>query len=319
MTNIREIARLAGVSVSTVSRVLNEHPYVREEKRRRVLGAVEELNYIKNANAVHLSKGKTYCIGVVIPFLNLPYFGEVLQGIAGEALKHGYHLKIFQTNYEKVAELDAFHRLRMKEVDGLILASRANSLEALQPFMEGTNVVFCENLSGVEKKVFINHYEAVRTAMDHLHSKGHKDIGLCIHRTFGTNSEERVRGFFDGAEAAGHKIQDGWIFNDCISLQDGREVVGQWESLGERPSALIVTSDQVSAGIVSQAGRKGISIPDELAILSFDNHPISEVFDITSFDVPIRQLGEEAFKLFLKEEPSSPVILETTLFERKTM
>ncbi|MBH9966572.1 LacI family DNA-binding transcriptional regulator [[Bacillus] enclensis] len=319
MTNIREIARLAGVSVSTVSRVLNEHPYVREEKRRRVLAAVEELNYIKNANAVHLSKGKTYCIGVVIPFLNLPYFGEVLQGIAGEALKHGYHLKIFQTNYEKEAELDAFHRLRMKEVDGLILASRANSLEALQPFMEGTNVVFCENLSGVEKKVFINHYEAVRTAMDHLHSKGHKDIGLCIHRTFGTNSEERVRGFFDGAEAAGYKIQDGWIFNDCISLQDGREVVGQWESLDERPSALIVTSDQVSAGIVSQAGRKGISIPDELAILSFDNHPISEVFDITSFDVPIRQLGGEAFKLFLKEEPSSPVILETTLFERKTM
>jgi DNA-binding LacI/PurR family transcriptional regulator len=319
MTNIREIARLAGVSVSTVSRVLNEHPYVREEKRRRVLDAIEELNYIKNANAVYLSKGKTYCIGVVIPFLNLPYFGEVLQGIAGEALKHGYHLKIFQTNYDKEAELDAFHRLRMKEVDGLILASRANSLDALHPFMKGSNVVFCENLSGVEKKVFINHYEAIRTAMDHLHSKGHRDIGLCIHRTFGTNSEERVRAFFDGAEAEGYRIRDGWIFNECISLQDGREVIGQWEYLGERPSALIVTSDQVSAGIVSQAGKKGISIPGDLAILSFDNHPISEVFDITSFEVPIRQLGEEAFKLFLRENPSSPVILETTLYERKTV
>ncbi|XXM74062.1 LacI family DNA-binding transcriptional regulator [Lysinibacillus sphaericus] len=319
MTNIREIARLAGVSVSTVSRVLNEHPYVREEKRRRVLAAVEELNYIKNANAVHLSKGKTYCIGVVIPFLNLPYFGEVLQGIAGEALKHSYHLKIFQTDYEKEAELDAFHRLKMKEVDGLILASRANSLDALHPFIEGTNVVFCENLSSVDKKVFINHYEAVRTAMDHLHSKGHKDIGLCIHRTFGTNSEERIRGFYDGAEAAGDKIRDGWIFNDCISLQDGREVLGQWESLDEKPSALIVTSDQVSAGIVSQAGRRGISIPGDLAILSFDNHPISEVFDITSFEVPVRQLGEEAFKLFVKEGPSSPVILETTLFGRKSV
>ncbi|MGR3763351.1 LacI family DNA-binding transcriptional regulator [Rossellomorea sp. NS-SX7] len=319
MTNIRKIAQLAGVSVSTVSRVLNDHPYVIEEKRRKVMDAVKELKYIKNANAVHLSKGKTYCIGVVLPFLNLPYFGEVLQGIAAEALKHGYHLQIFQTDYEKEAELDAFHRLQMKEVDGLIITSRANSLETLHPIMEGLNVVFCENLQGVEKKVFINHYEAIRTGIDHLYSKGHTDIGLCIHRTFGTNSEERVRGFYDGAEAAGYDVREDWIFNNCIDLKDGREVAGQWEAMNEKPSALIVTSDQVSAGIVSQAGRKGIAIPDELAILSFDNHPISDVFDITSFEVPIRQLGEEAFKLFLKDDPSSPVILETTLHERKTV
>ncbi|WP_175988082.1 LacI family DNA-binding transcriptional regulator [Bacillus sp. Marseille-Q1617] len=319
MTNIRKIAQLAGVSVSTVSRVLNDHPYVKEDKKRKVMDAVKELNYIKNANAVHLSKGKTYSIGVVLPFLNLPYFGEVLQGIAGEALKHGYHLQIFQTDYEKDAELDAFHRLRMKEVDGLIITSRANSLDTLSPLMEGLNVVFCENLHGVEKKVFINHYEAIRTAMDQLHSKGHTDIGLCLHRTFGTNSEERVRGFFDAAEAAGNEMREEWIFNECIHLQDGRDVVEQWVALEKKPSALIVTSDQVSAGIVSEAGRKGIRIPKDLAILSFDNHPISDVFDITSFEVPIRQMGEEAFKLFLEKGRSSPVILETALHERETV
>jgi DNA-binding LacI/PurR family transcriptional regulator len=319
MTNIRKIAQLAGVSVSTVSRVLNDHPYVIEEKRQRVLEAVKELNYIKNANAVHLSKGKTHCIGVVLPFLNLPYFGEILEGIAGEALKHGYHLKIFQTDYEKDAELNAFHRLQMKEVDGLIITSRANSLDTLHPLMEGLNVVFCENLHGVSKKVFINHYEAIRTGMDYLHSKGHTGIGLCLHRTFGTNSEERVRGFYDAAEAAGNEVREDWIFNECIHLKDGRDVVSQWEALKEKPSALIVTSDQVSAGVVSQAGRKGIVVPDELAILSFDNHPISDVFDITSFEMPIRQLGEEAFRLFLEDDPPSPVILETALHERKTV
>jgi DNA-binding LacI/PurR family transcriptional regulator len=319
MTNIRKIAKLAGVSVSTVSRVLNDHPYVKEEKRRQVLAAVNELNYIKNANAVHLSKGKTNCIGVVLPFLNLPYFGEILQGIAGEALKHGYHLQIFQTDYEKEAELDAFHRLQMKEVDGLIVTSRSNSIDTLGTIMDGLNVVFCENLYEVEKKVYINHYEAIRAGMDHLYSKGHSRIGLCLHRTFGTNSEERMRGFYDSAEVAGHEVREEWIFNECLHLQDGRDVFHQWEALKDKPSALIVTSDQVSAGIVSAARREGIDIPGELAILSFDNHPLADALDITSFEVPIRKMGEEAFKLFIEDVPSSPVILETSLYTRGTV
>ena len=319
MTNIRSIAKLAGVSVSTVSRVLNDHPYVKEEKRRKVLDAVERLNYIKNANAVHLSKGKTYSIGVILPYLNLPYFGEILQGIAGEALKHGYHLQLFQTNYDRGAELDAFHRLQMKEVDGLILTSRSNSLEVLAPFI-GPNVVLCENVSEAKyKKVFINHYQGIRNGVEYLHSKGHSRIGLCLHRTFGTNSEERIRGFYDSSEAAIHPVCDDWIFKDCYDLQDGRDVLDAWERLGDRPTALIVTSDQVSAGMVAEAGKKSIRIPEDLSILSFDNHPLADALGITSFEVPIRKLGEEAFKLFLQEEYPDPVILDTKLFERGTV
>ncbi|WP_171050852.1 LacI family DNA-binding transcriptional regulator [Bacillus sp. BHET2] len=316
MTNIRSIARLAGVSVSTVSRVLNDHPYVKEEKRQKVLDAVEQLNYIKNANAVHLSKGKTYSIGVVLPYLNLPYFGEILQGIAGEALKHGYHVQLFQTNYDTVAELDAFHRLQMKEVDGLILTSRSNSIEVLAPFI-GSNVVFCENVSTHScKKVFINHYHGIRRGVEYLYSKGHSCIGLCLHRTFGTNSEERIRGFRDSLEAASHQVRDEWIFNDCYDLEDGRNVVKVWEQLKERPSCIIVTSDQVSSGIIAEAAKRGIKIPEDLAILSYDNHPIADALDITSFEVPIRKMGEESFKSFLENAHPTPVILETKLFER---
>ncbi len=320
MTNIRKIAELAGVSVSTVSRVLNEHPYVKDDKRQKVLAAVEQLNYIKNANAVHLSKGKTYSIGVVLPFLNLPYFGEILEGIAGEALKHGYHLQIFQTNYDQKAELDAFHRLKMKEVDGLIVTSRSNSLEVLSSLIEGDNVVFCENIySETRKKAFINHYQAIRNGMEFLFSKSHSKVGLCLNRIFGTNSEERIRGFFDSAEALGIPVEDKWIFKECYYLQDGRDIIDQWKQLDNKPTALIVTSDQVSAGIVSEAVKQGIHIPEELAILSFDNHPIAEALNITSYEVPIRRLGEEAFKLFLEETPDHPIMLETTLYKRGTV
>ena len=86
MANIKQIAKTAGVSISTVSRVLNNHPYVKEEKRKRVLDAVEELNYAKNINAIHLIKGKTYTIGVMLPFINLPYFSTIIEGIGNRSV-----------------------------------------------------------------------------------------------------------------------------------------------------------------------------------------------------------------------------------------
>lgn len=98
MGNIYDIARAAGVSAATVSRVLNNHPYVSEEKRRAVLQAAEQLRYVKNSNAVHLSLGKTKIIGVILPFVSHPYFGVVLGGIASAAEKKGYNLIITQSN-----------------------------------------------------------------------------------------------------------------------------------------------------------------------------------------------------------------------------
>ncbi|MER2256753.1 MAG: LacI family DNA-binding transcriptional regulator, partial [Priestia megaterium] len=112
MTNIRDIAKKAGVSVSTVSRVLNHHPYVKEEKRRLVEQVIHELNYEQNINAVHLSKGKTNMIAVVLPFINHPYFSLLLEGVASQALEKHYQLVICQTNYDVKKEEEALHMLK---------------------------------------------------------------------------------------------------------------------------------------------------------------------------------------------------------------
>src|SRR5690606_34576394 len=104
-------AKMAGVSVTTVSRVLNNHPYVSEEKRAAVLQAMERVNYQRNINAVHLSTGKTLLIGVAVPFTNHPYFGLLVEGIANEAIKNNYKLVLFQTNYEKDREIEALKML----------------------------------------------------------------------------------------------------------------------------------------------------------------------------------------------------------------
>ena len=106
MANIKDIAKMAGVSVTTVSRVLNNHPYVSADKKEAVRKAIELCKYQPNINPVHLSIGKTYLIGVVIPFSNHPYFGLLLEGIANEALKRNYKLVVFQTNYEELREAE---------------------------------------------------------------------------------------------------------------------------------------------------------------------------------------------------------------------
>lgn len=122
MANIKNIAKLAGVSVTTVSRVINGIPYVSDEKKEAVLRAMEITNYERNINAVHLIKGKTSLIGVVVPCvpsIKRPYFGLVVEGIAEEALKNNYNLVLIQTNYEEQRELEALKMLKLKQLDAL--------------------------------------------------------------------------------------------------------------------------------------------------------------------------------------------------------
>ena len=323
MGNIREVAKLAGVSVTTASRVFNGHPYVADEKRKAVIDAAEKLNYTKNINAVHLSKGKTNAVGIILPFLDLPYYGQWLQGIAEEAMKKDFSLQVFQTNYQKTAEIDALYRLKSRQVDGLIIASRTNDWAVISPFTEDGPIIMCENVPHSQySTVYINHYDTFQKGLKTLREKGHVNIGLCIHRIFGTNSQERLGAYQDFYESNHETPKDKWIFTDCYTIDDGKNVLKKWMGMEDRPTALMVTSDQVAAGVVSEAKKNNINIPGELAIMSSDNHPISELLDITSIHIPIKEMGKRAFQLFFHAcggENSTHEELDTTIFMRGTV
>ncbi|WP_199426314.1 LacI family DNA-binding transcriptional regulator [Thermaerobacillus caldiproteolyticus] len=298
MANIREIAKVAGVSVATVSRVLNGYPYVKEEKRKAVWEAVEKLNYTKNINAVHLAKGKTSIVGVVLPYVNHPYFGAIVEGISREALRYGYHLLLFQTNYEVQKELEALEMLRMKQVDGLIICSRIVSWDVIDVYKDDGPIVLCEDVKGRDVlSVYINHYEAFLFAMKYLMNKGHRKIGYCIGRTTGTNSKAREAAYYDALRNIHESPRKEWIFDHCLYIEDGKRVVNEWLALPEKPTALLVSSDQVAAGIVLWGRREGINIPEDLAVFSFDNHPIAEALEITTMDLPLSLMGMKAFRM----------------------
>ncbi|MBA2871898.1 DNA-binding LacI/PurR family transcriptional regulator [Anoxybacillus calidus] len=312
MGNIREIAKLAGVSVSTVSRVLNNHPYVKEEKRKAVWEAVEKLNYTKNINAVHLAKGKTSIIGVVLPYVNHPYFSTIVEGISMEALQCGYHLLLFQTSYEANKEIEALEMLKMKQVDGIIICSRTIHWEWIEAYKDYGPIVLCENVKGKDMlSVYINHYQAFKLGMNYLIEKGHRKIGYCIGRTTGTNSKAREDAYYEALKQINESPRPEWIFDHCLYIEDGKRVVTSLLTMKERPTALLVSSDQVAAGIVTFAQHKGMKIPEELAILSFDNHPISEALHITTIELPLSLMGKRAFRMIYNHLESGEMTKKT--------
>ncbi|WP_214770693.1 LacI family DNA-binding transcriptional regulator [Exiguobacterium sp. s133] len=131
MANITEIARLAKVSRSTVSRVLNDHPYVTSQKKEAVLEAIRSLDYVPNRNAINLSKGKTNIIGVMVPQINHPFFNNLISGMGEACSRLNLSLLVNPTNNDFEKEKVSFDQLRYKQIDGLVIASTVSSAEFL--------------------------------------------------------------------------------------------------------------------------------------------------------------------------------------------
>lgn len=320
MANIKKIAQISGVSVTTVSRVLNNHPYVSEDKRRAVEKAIKESDYQRNLNAVHLSKGETMLIGVVVPFTNHPYFGLLVEGIANEAVKNNYKLVLFQTNYEKVSETEALEMLKHKQIDALIICSRNCAWEAINNYVPYGTIIVCEDGRGRSvSSTYVDHYKSFSIALEYLHNKGHRKIGYCVGRKIGTSSQQREQAYKDFLEKINEPFEPKNIFYGCLNFEDGQEVVKQLMDMSNPPSALLVTNDQVAAGILTCCKEEEISVPDELALIGFDNQPISKVMNITTLEIPLVEMGRKLMLQAIDHANISHEEISIKLIERKTV
>ncbi|MFC0562425.1 LacI family DNA-binding transcriptional regulator [Halalkalibacter alkalisediminis] len=320
MANIKDIAKMANVSVTTVSRVLNNHPYVSQEKRNAVLQAIEKSNYQKNYNAVHLSTGKTFLIGVVLPYSNHPYFGLLVEGIANEALTLNYNIVLIQTNYDKNRELEALDMLKHKQIDALIICSRICDWDTLKHYSSYGSITLCEDTRGRNlSSTFIDHYESFFTALEFLASKGHSKIGYCIGRTSGTNSTQRESAYRDFLQKYNHPYEVHYIFNNCLFLEDGEQVIKEIKKMTDPPTAILVTSDQVAAGMVTCCHKENISIPNKLALIGFDNQPIAKLMAITTMEIPLVQMGRNLVIQATNSKDTTYDQFKSRLIERETV
>ncbi|OKP97802.1 LacI family DNA-binding transcriptional regulator [Paenibacillus sp. P46E] len=324
MANIKEIARIAGVSVTTVSRVLNNHPYVSKDKRTAVLKTIDQLNYTRNMNAVHLITGRTGAVAVILPMINSFYFSVVMDGLAQAALMAQYRLILCQTNYVPEEELKVLDMLRNKEIDGVVIVSTALKPEMIEPYCAYGPIVTCQN-SGERpySSVYIEHYAAFRHGLDYLHSKGHRKIGYCEGRENGSSASIRQSAFQDFLAEKGLPFDPEWMIFDCVREEDGAVVARRLLDTECRPDAIIISGDHVAAGLIIEARKHGLRIPEELAVMGFDNQPIGRLLEITTIDNQLYQMGSAAFGIVHEhiQGSSLPVTrkLEYRIIERSTV
>ncbi|WP_071394338.1 LacI family DNA-binding transcriptional regulator [Bacillus tuaregi] len=320
MANIKDIAKMAGVSVTTVSRVLNDHPYVSDEKRKAVMLAMEECNYQPNLNAVHLSKGETLLVGVVIPYINHPYFGLLVEGIANEAVQYNYKLVLIQTNYVEEREIEALKMLQFKQIDALIICSRKCEWKLIKDFAAYGPIVLCEDAKGKNiYSTYINHYQTFSKALEYLHRKGHHKIGFCLGRRSGTSSQQRREAYKDFLQKINEAYNCDYIFYDSYNFEDGVEIVKRLRELRSPPTALLVTSDIVAAGMITFCKEKEIRVPEDLAIMGFDNQPIAKIMHITTLEIPLVEIGKKLFLQAIGHHQSQHEEIKVKLIERKTV
>lgn len=319
MVNIKDLAKQAGVSVTTVSRVLNNHPYVSDAKRQAVNEAIKATNYRRNINAVHLSTGQTHLIGVVLPFLDHPYFMNVVKGITQAAKAKGKHIVLFETGYQHEKEKSALTMLENKQIDAVIFCSRSHQLKTLEAYASYGPVVLFEDVKTNKcRTTFINHSRVFTEALGYLYDQGHRRIGYSVYRQTGTNSLARKKAYQSFLVSHHLSYNPDYVFTGYLYAEDGNALINQLKCLTAPPTAILVTSDQVAAGMIISARNAGIKIPQDLALIGFNDEPIASLLDLTTIKLPLEQVGQSLLDQALGKQVSHRE-MASTFIQRKTV
>jgi LacI family transcriptional regulator, repressor for deo operon, udp, cdd, tsx, nupC, and nupG len=312
MTTIEDVAKLSGLSRTTVSRVINNHPYVAEEKRVVVLEAMKSLGYVPNSAARSLRNQKTGMLAVLVPRITNPFFSQLIETIEIAASEHGYQLIVCQTRYLAKKELDYLNLLKTKQIDGVILTSIENDWETITPFLKYGPIVICNepNERANVPMVTLDHYYGGYIATKHLIEQGHKRIAYCCGEYKSSISRHRELGFLKALSESNLSFDEQHAFRNAISVKDGKEIFNRIKEMKSKPTAIFTGGDEVAVGILAEAKMHGWKVPEQLSVVGFDNQTITELVQptITTVHQPIDQMGQKVVELLLEKIKSKTKI-----------
>ena len=317
---IKEVAAQAGVSVATISRVINGKGPVRESTSRRVMETAQAMRYTPHGAARSLSMRRTHTVGLLLPDLHGEFFSEVIRGIDAEARRSGYHLLVsgFHSDQE---EMTAVFRAVRGRVDGLIVMSPELEAAVLcADLPAGLPVVLLNNLSGAARTIAIDNYGGAVAMMKHLLGIGHRRIAFIKGPEQNADACERLRGYRDAIGAAALLEVDG-----DFSEEAGYRAAADLLQLEHRPSAIFAANDAMAIGALSALREARVAVPHEIALCGFDDIPIARYVTppLTSVNVAIAELGRRAFEVLEQRqqdggEDNQREILPTTLVIRES-
>lgn len=327
---IADIARRAGVSKATVSRVLNNKPDVDAAKRERILGIIRETGYVPRLAAVSLATGRTNLIGLLAPSLSRPWSLEVIQGISEAIESTAYELVLYTTSLdERNQELFA-RALSNGLTDGLLIMLPRNSTGYLSQLEhQGFPTVLIDH-RGVPSSlptVTAANTDGAYAAIHHLLTLGHQRIGIITGiMDFGC-SRDRLEGYKKALQDAGIAPDPYLIKYGDFSESTGYALAEQWlrDSTSQRPTAIFASNDAMAFGVLRAARSAGISVPGDLAVVGFDDVPGAAQIHpaLTTVRQPLRDMGRRAVEMLLLQirqgrPVESKVVVPTELIVRES-
>lgn len=295
---ISEIAKLAGVSVATVSRVLNHSGTVSEETGRRVQEIVEKYNYTPNLLGRHLRKMETKIILVILTSVSNSFSSRVVSGIDEEARKHGYHTLVCMTNDSMESEKSYLDMLRNGVADGAIIMNTRMDKDAYHVFSEMYPAVQCsEYVDEASPYVAIDNEQAAYDAVTHLLSLGRRRIAYCGVKNDFKSSYKRYVGYARALEDFGVAMDGEIVFDGNYGFRSAYHLTEERIKSGKVFDALFSISDRMAAGAIRAITDSGLCVPADVAVVGFDNIDIAYMAQptITTISQPKSELGKEAF------------------------
>lgn len=302
MVSIRDVARRAGVSIATVSHILNQTRYVSDETRKKVLDAIDELDYYPSKLARGLASNKSQAIGIVFSDIANPHFTQIFKGIEKYFYGVGYDLILSNTSEDPQIQEDVLTSLLSRSVDGLIIAPAGHPSEKLRLIKErGLPIVLVDRgdpeidlpLVGIDNKL------AAYCATCHLFADGHTRIGLVLGLKNISTTEERLAGFLQAFEEKNIDQDPSLIFWGDSSPESGYRGAMELLTTSPRPTAIFCTNNLMSLGALHAIRDVGLGCPEDVGMVGFDDHFWADVFTppLTVIAQPTLEIGKIAAEL----------------------
>ena len=298
---IYDVAKALNLSPSTVSRALKDHPHIRKETKKKIIATAAEMGYRHNKFASSLRQKHTNTIGVVVPRLNSHFMASALAGIEKITSENGYGLIISQSQESWRKEISCVSTLFNSRVDGLIvsLAFETKNMDHFDIlFNRDIPVIFFDRVADCHGciNVIIDNYKAGYEATSHMLQQGCKRIVHIGGNMLRNVYSERFRGFKQALYENNVEFDQNLLFITDMSEQAGIEVAGKLLKLRPRPDGIFTANDTIAVSVIVELEKAGIKIPEEIAVVGFNNEPISQVVkpNLTTVDYPAREIGEIA-------------------------
>ena len=301
---MRDVARLAGVSTSTVSAVLNGTVPVSPARKKRVMEAMAALDYHPDAIARSLKTGKTNVIGIVVPDITNAFYPEVVRGAEAAAQRAGYSVLLCDSNEDPQIEAQHLAALFSRRVEGVLMACCANSTAYDTMIRRRFPMVFVDRLPAAasEGTVSSDNIGAGYQAAKHLIGLGHKRIAMVAGHLGLSPHRDRLEGFRKAMQESHLPILDEYLLCDDVQIENGVDAGHRLLSLPTPPTAIMVSNNKLMLGILQALDEKNIRVPEQLSVIGFDDYIWNRYFSpsLTAVAQSTHEMGQQAFDLLIR-------------------